>query len=425
MIAFASLFLALVLGVKPVEVVVGEGVAVVEIRLDGKALGTLRQAPWVMPCDFGSELAPRHLEAIAKDTQGRELSRVSQWINLPQPPAVASVVLEPRQPGKPRVAQIAWQSAAGAEPESVTASFDGEPLAVVDPRRIELPPADESQLHLVQVELHFEDHVSSRVDLTFGGAYVDEVSTEITALPVKAPKKLRRAPTADQAQGWFVKGGEALRVIAVEKETAEIVVVMGRPFPRFVEPGSVYKPPKSLFLSGDQRIRFVFPVPQETQGVDVTFNLFPVTQPFDGGLGDLYSLLTRIGHPKREREPRATSAVAIAGRVAYEGRHRRAVIFVPGSEQETLPGSLNPSQVRRYLERLHIPFVVWNPESRRPPELEPWGEIRDVGSIKQLSAAFQELSELLEQQWIVWLDGQHLPQEIELTSQAAGFALVR
>ncbi len=425
MIAFVSLFLSLILGVRPVEVVVGEGVAAVEIRLDGESVGSLRQAPWTLPCDFGTELAPRHLEAIARDQQGRELGRVSQWINLPQPRAVTSVALEPRQPGQPRVALISWQSAVGAEPESVTASFDGEPLTVVDPRRLELPPANEAQLHLLQVELRFEDHVSSRVDLTFGGAYVDEVSAEITALAVKATKKLRRPPTAAEAQDWFVKKGEALQVIAVEKETAEIVVVMGRTCPRFVAPGEAYKAPKSLSLSGDQRLRFVFTEPKKREGVGVTFDLFTLTQAFDGGLGDLYQLLTRISHPARERQPRPTSAVAIAGSVAYEGRRRRAVIFVPGSEQETGAGSLSPARVRRYLERLHVPFVVWNPESRRPGGLEAWGEIRDVGSLKQLSAAFEELSEQLDQQWIVWLDGQHLPQDIELTSQAAGIMLVR
>lgn len=425
MIAFASLFLSLILGVRPVEVVVGEGVAVVEVRLDGQLVGTLRQAPWRLPCDFGTELAPRHLEAIALDGGGTELGRISQWVNLPQPRAVASVALEPRQPGRPRVAQVSWQSAVGAEPEKVTASFDGEPMTVADPRRIELPPADESQLHLLQVELHFEDHVSSRVDLTFGGAYVDEVSTEITALAIEATNQPKRPLTVAAVKDWFVKDGKPLPVIAIEKESAELVVVMGRTFPRFVAPGEPYKAPKSLALPGDQRVRFVFTIPQQREGVDVTFDLFNVTQGFDGGLGDLYRLLTGIGHPPKDRQPRPTAAMAIAGRVAYEGRHRRAVVFVPGPDEETGPGELSPAQVRRYLERLRVPVVVWNPDSRRPPELEAWGEVRDVGSLKKLAAAFEELSAGLDRQWIVWLDGQHLPQDIELAPGAEGVALVR
>ncbi|MEM7353621.1 MAG: hypothetical protein AAF657_22680 [Acidobacteriota bacterium] len=423
MVAFASLFLALVIGVRPVEVVVGEGVASVELHLDGERIGTLEQAPWALPVDFGSELAPRQLEAIAFDSQQRELGRVSQWLNLPQPQAVTSVVLEPRQPGQPRVAQVSWQSAAGAEPKAVIATFDGEPLTVTDPRRIVLPPADESQLHLLNVELQFDNHVTSRIDLTFGGAYVDEVSTEITALAVRQTGKRRRPPTTAEAQDWFSKGGEPLKVIAIEKETAEVVVVMGRPFPRFIGPGEPYKTPKSLYLGGDQRLRFVFPVPEKAEGVDVTFDLFPVSPPYDGGLGDLYTLLTRIRDQPRDRAPRFTSAAAIAGRVAYEGRHRRAVVLIPSSDSAADESTLAPALVKRYLERLHVPLIVWDPESKSATELAAWGEVRKVGSIKQLVAAFDEISDLLAEQWIVWLDGQHLPQDIELAPSATGFTL--
>ena len=341
MIAFASLFLGLFFGVKPVEVVVGQGVATVELRLDGESLGTLRGAPWVKDCDFGTELAPRHLEAVAFDAEGRELGRVSQWLNLPQEAAVASVVLEPagddspaplRGDGKPRVARVSWESLAGAEPKSVSASLDGSPLAVSDPRRIELPAVDESQLHLLHVELEFEDHVASRVDLTFGGAYADEVSTEITALAIQATGKPRRPPNAGEAQGWFTKAGEPLEVITIEKGTAEIVVVGGRAFPRFVAPGEAYKPPKSLRLAVDQRLRFLSTVPQQTEGVATTFNLFPTSPAYDGALGDLYQLLTGVSFKSRDEPPRLNSAVAVAGLAAFRGRNRRAVVIVPSEK---------------------------------------------------------------------------------------------
>ena len=60
--------------------VVGEGVAAVELRLDGRRLGTMREAPWVMECDFGPEIAPQHLEAVALDGVGREVGRVDRAI---------------------------------------------------------------------------------------------------------------------------------------------------------------------------------------------------------------------------------------------------------------------------------------------------------------------------------------------------------
>ncbi len=424
MIAFASLFLGLFLGVKPVEVVVGSGVASVELRLDGESLGTLRGEPWIRECDFGSELAPRHLEAVAFDAAGTELGRVSQWLNLPQEPAVATVVLEPAEAGSPRVARVSWESSAGATPESVSASLDGVPLPVSDPRRIELPAVNEADLHLLHVELEFEDHVVSRVDLTFGGAYADQVSTEITALAIHATGKPRRPPTTATVRDWFEKRGEPLRVITLEKGTAEVVIVRDRAFPRFVVPGEATKIPKSLRLGGDQRLRFVSTTPEQSEGVGVTFNLFPTTSAYDGGLGDLYRLLTQVSFKARDDPPRLASAVAVAGLAVYRGRNRRAVVVVPSPKPHD-DSSLTPGQARRYLERLHVPLYVWNPEAGAAPHLDAWGEVRRTGNLKQLAAAFEELSELLDRQWIVWLDGRHLPQEIELSEQAEGFELLR
>ncbi len=432
MIAFASLFLGLFLGVKPVEVVVGQDVAAVELRLDGKRLGMMRAVSprrganattWIREVDFGDELAPQHLEAVALDAAGHELGRVSQWLNLPQEQAVASVVLEPATAGKPRVARVSWESSAGAEPKSVAASLDGAPLAFSDPRRIDLPAVDESYLHLLHVELEFEDHVTSQVDLTFGGAYADEVSTEITALAIRATGKSRRPPAVATAQDWFTKGGEPLRVITIEKGDAEVVVVRGRAFPRFVGPGEAYKPPKSLRL-GDRHLRFVSTVPEQTEGVATTFSLFPSSPPYDAALGDLYQLLTGVSFKARDEAPRLASAVAVAGLAAYRGRNRRAVVIVP-PEKPDADVSLTPAQARRYLERLAVPLFVWNPESGSASHLEPWGEVRKAGSLKQLAVAFEEVSALLDQQWIVWLDGRHLPQDIELSSAVKGFELLR
>ena len=279
-IAFASLFLGLVLGPRPVEMVVGEPVAAVELRLDGRLIGTVDEPPWRLVCDFGTELAPRHLEAVAHDAGGREVGRAEQWINLPQPRAVLNVVLEPRAAGEPRVARLSWESIAGAEPESVSASLDGVALSVGDPRRIALPAVDESQLHLLQIEMEFEGRVTSRVDVTFGGSYIEEISTELTALPLWATTS-QRPPTAATAEGWFLKHGEALRVIAVEKETAEAVVIMDRPFPRLFGPGEIYKSPKSLRLPAGLRLRFLTTISEESRGVATTFNLFPISPAYD------------------------------------------------------------------------------------------------------------------------------------------------
>ncbi len=423
MIAFASLFLGLVYGVEAVEVVVGDAVAAVELRLDGEAVRVLRQPPWRAECDFGSELAPRLLEAVAFDAEDRELGRASQWLNLPQPRAAVSVVLEPGSEGGGRVARLTWESAAGAEPESVAASLDGQPLPVNDPHRIALPPVNEKQLHLLHVELRFEGRVASRVDLTFGGAYADEVSTEITALPLVADSSRRRPPSLEEARSWFVKDGETLPVLAIEKETVEVVVVLDRAFPQLVEPGKRYKTPRPLYLAAAERFRFLATVAEQSEGVARTFELFPISPSYGGETGDLYSLLSRMRRLPETRPPRPAAAVAVAGLAAYEGRHRRAVVLVP-SQKPRVGEELDAAHVRRYLGRLGVPLYVWDPKSRPAPHLAEWGEVRTVSTLKQLADAFVELAGFLERQWIVWLDGRHLPQDVELAPQAEGFSLI-
>lgn len=427
MIAFASLFLGLVLGAKPVELVVGEGVAAVELRLDGQMVGELHDAPWILECNFGSELAPRHLEAVALDNTGRELGRVAQWLNLPQPRAVLTAVLEAAQEGRPRVALLSWESAAGAEPKSVEASLDGQPLVVPDPRRIVLPVTADDSLHLLQVEMKFEGWVTSRIDLTFGGSYADQVNTEMTALAIRAPANGSRRKSAGltvaSVAGWFRKGDEPLQVLAVEKDLAEIMVVLDRQFSRFVGPGEKYKPPKALRLDDDQRVRFVSSTPKTSQGVASTFELFPISPAYDGGVGDLYQLLTGLVRASQDRPPRRNAAVAVAALAAYESRRRRAVVLVPGQHQED--NKLEVAQVRRYLEHLRVPFRVWDPEPKPDRDLVSWGEVRSVSSLDKLAAAFEELEGELERQWIVWIDGKHLPQQVELTPAADGWTLAR
>ena len=112
-------------------------------------------------------------------------------------------------------------------------------------------------------------------------------------------------------EGWFLKRGEPLRVIAVEKESAEVVVIMDRAFPRLFGPGESYKSPKSLRLPGSLRLRFLISTSEESQGVATTFNLFPISQPYDGGLGDLYEMLTRASRPAQDGERRPIAAVAV------------------------------------------------------------------------------------------------------------------
>lgn len=424
MITFASLFLGLVLGPKPVEVVVGQGVAVVELRLDGQQVAMLEGPPWATVVDFGDELKPRLFEAVALDAGQGEVGRARQWLNLPTEAAVLGAVLEPRQEGQPRVVRLRWESAAGAEPTAVRATLDDRPLEVDDPRRLVLPQVDESTLHLLQVEMDFGRRTTSRVDVTFGGSYIDEVSTEITAIPLWATGKKAKAPTVGQTQGWFVKDGEPLPVIAIERGKAELMMVMARPFPYFGMPGEKIKIPKTLKLPAELQLRFLSTTPEESQGVSTTFDLFPISPAYDREVvDDLYKMLTGIVRPATEGEARPTGAVAVAGLAAYRGRQRRAVVLVPPTSWAD--DKMTPAQVRSYLDALRVPLEVWNIESGSTRQLAPWGEVRSTGNLADLAKAYQDLMADLDRQWVVWIDGRHLPQDIELAPGVKGWSLER
>ncbi len=114
----------------------------------------------------------------------------------------------------------------------------------------------------------------------------------------------------------------------------------------------------------------------------------------------------------------------MAGLAAYEGRHRRAVVLIPGSRPPA-DEALTPDRVRRYLDRLGVPLFVWEPETRSSPHLAVWGEVRTVTSLEQLAAAYAELSDHLARQWVVWLEGRHLPQAVTLRPEVTDFALLR
>jgi hypothetical protein len=125
-----------------------------------------------------------------------------------------------------------------------------------------------------------------------------------------------------------------------------------------------------------------------------------------------------------ERPRRFADAVALAGLRAFGGYSRRAVVLVLGSDvsDESL---YKPGAVRRYLELLRVPLFVWSlaPPEKRSRAFADWGEIADVSSMNGLEHAVDKLHDELEHQSIVWLEGRHLPQDIELTGAADGMTL--
>jgi hypothetical protein len=458
-VAFATLFLGLVIGLQPVELVVGEGVARVELVLDGAVVAETAGPPWRIACDFGAELAPHRLEAVARDASGGELGRAVQWINLPRPEAEVTVVLEGGEGGRGAVARLAWESLGSREPRAVAASFDGRPLPAADPRAIALPPHDPGQLHFLRVELEFSANLSAVAELVFGGAYRGQAATELTAVPLLVENRRARHEAAAMA-GWFRAGGAELTPIAVEEGPAEVVVVMDRaaqetlrelsgrwapgsagasvqvdPRAPLATPGLRQVRPSpaaalaalrhSMRLGDGQVLHFLWPFSRSLEGRRVRYETFARSEdhpPAHGGV--LWLLAAAHQPPFAPSEQRLADAVAVAGTsVAARGRRRAVVLLLSEAPADT--SQLPPAAVRGFLARLGVPLFVWSVGEASGAVAGDWGPVRSVRRQHWFREAVDDLADTLAHQRIAWLEGLHLPQEVALSEAARGLRLVR
>lgn len=419
MIAFATLLLGIVYGAETLQFTVGDDVAEVVLMLDGEEITRLRAAPWRARVDLGPRPRPRHLEAIAFDGEGQELGRAVQWINLPRPAAETSVVVEPNPDGG-AVAHLSWESLAGAEPIRVEASFDGRPLDAGDPRAIRLPAFDDGALHFFRVELFFNETVSAVIERTLGGTYTDTVVTELTAIPIRVEKGKKKV-VKDQLVGRLSAGPKTLRPVAVEKGSALVVMVVDRDVYPQLEAMIGRRMSRQqrafarrwLALDPGDHLRFLWTVPQRHAGAARTYDLFNLSETFDANADGVFVLMRDAPRPRytAQGSQRIADAVANAGIEAGSRRRARAVVLVVSGDVEDR-SALRPEQVRPYLEDIQVPFEVWSLEAK--PEPGPWGEARSISQPLRLEKAVKDLLARLRRQRIVWVEGTHLPQQVEI-----------
>ncbi len=431
MIEFITLLLgALVAEPTQIRLQVHRDVVAVDLRLDGRSLGTLREAPWELEVDFGEELLPHRLEAVAFAGNGKEIGRARQWVNLaPKGSGVAIVLDRDRSTGSV-TARLSWESLSqDNEPVTATVLFDGEALAVDDPRVIELPAHDPERLHHLEVELEFPGALRSTAEITFGGHYGDTVSSELTAFAI-ALEPRRELPAVEEMQGWFLSQNRSapdlpLPVHSAEKGLAEIVFVLSpsareflRPYPR--RDG---KPPRPL-LSKDHRLRFVGVHPVLVTRDEGPFVVFPRSAEVRTRVVGLRRILSTLELPVGPpEEARIADAVAVAGSFAHQSGRRRAVVLIATGDSEDA-SQFSPVRVRRYLESLGVPFRVWNPELGRK-EAGRWGAASNISTNSLLDGAYRELRKALDRQRIVWLSGSYLPQTLVVAPKVEGVRALR
>ena len=443
MIAFATLFLGLVTGVVPLNFLVEGPVAEVRLQMDGKDMGTVQGPPWTLTVDFGRELMPRELVARALDGEGNEIATARQMVNLPKPPAEVDVVLERDKKGNPVAATYAGSSLVASKPAKVAVTFDGKPLSPSEDRRVELPPYEPTEPHVLSVELEFSPAIRSRADVVFGGGSTSMATSELTAVPVRT-RQASALLKASNLSGAFSRSGSPLPVAAVEEGPALVCVVRapavalalstlgtggkktvpqspGKGLPGYDRDASRGE----MTLGKGDRLRFLWPV-TSVKNAAPGAQLFDQSRDFDVGESGVHWLLTRVEHPgPLSGSLRLADAAAVAGLEAAASSSRRAVVLVLGDEGRD--GSrYTAAAVREYLAAIRVPLFVWSLRGlSTQPLAGDWGAVEDVSSTKNLSRAVERLKTELSRQHIVWVEGRHLPQQIELSGKAEGVEIAR
>jgi hypothetical protein len=420
MIEFATFFLGLVLGIHRVEVVAAPQVARVDFVLDGKSAAEVRQAPWRTSVDLGPTLAPHELVAIAFDEKGREIGRVRQWLNLARPPAEAAIVLMGGVNGKGRRAHVSWEAAARAAPRDWTVTLDGRVLAVPDPKAFDLPPCAADQVHVLRVELDFDQGVSTVAEVVFGAGNRDATGSELTAALVRLEPG-KRMPPVVALDGVFSDGAERLHVVAVEEGPADVLFVVDGSA-RFdldhLQTGGLLNRRGRFALRKQDRLRIVWPDPEERQRPGgPTYQVFPMSGDLTPASGGVLWQLTAVRRAPAVARQRLAEAVGVAAVSATARNLRRAVVLILGSEPDD-QSDFEADEARRFLERLGVPLLVWSvAPAGTGLRVESWGEIVDVSTLARFGKAVEQLGSLLERERIVWVEGRHLPQNISVAAR--------
>jgi len=318
---------------------------------------------------------------------------------------------------------------------SIDLTLDGEPLTVDGSGRAALPPKDLGSLHVLSAELWFPPGVTAHRDVAYGGQYGSEVSTELTALPVRV-RPGAALPPAPGLAGWFALGGRPLTADAVENGPGKVIVVRV-PLGEEISNKLVASNRRQSYLDfrdkmrlgPEDRVRFLSLASSPYRQSKIPAELFGLSReltPKDGGVFWLLSGYTYL-NPPRAGDQRIADAVAVAGLQAAAENDRRAVVLVLGGHEQDA-SRYDPAVVRRYLAAVHVPLFVWSlygaGNAAARAWMESWGKVEDISTLPRLEAAVSRLKAELDSQRIVWLDGRHLPQVIALGPAAKGVEIV-
>ena len=436
MITFLTLYFGLLVGPRQFELSVPEAAARVEILLDGEVQTELTAPPWEFEVDLGPSPLPHELTAVAYDLDGEPLGRTFQRLNVPRPPVEVVIALE-GEDGRVEAARLAWEAAADEALTGVRVRLDGRKIPVEDPTYIPLPELDLGRFHHLSAEVTFKGRLRTQASVVFGGTYVDEVDTELTAVAVERLGGTGDAlPAPAEAAGWFHRRGARLPVFAVERPPAEVMLVRdlasGKRLRKFVGglaaagAGGMAQVPGArdrlvdrrarelgIGLSGDDWLRIMATQPERRPETGKVFfsaseDVLEMARTLGMGVAGLQIRADDRG--ERLADAVAASALEISG-----GGRRRVVLLVVDPRTPDV-SAFEPGEAKRYLNAMRVPLEVWTAGDPGAVRLI-WGTARDISRPRRLATAVEALESRLDRQLVVWLEGRLLPSEIEITPE--------
>ena len=417
-LVFVTVFLGLVAGRQPVEMLVPADVAKVELRLDGRAVATMTAPPWRATVDFGDELLPHRLEAVALDGSGETIASALQKVNASNPPKELQLALD-ESGGRSR-ARILWSHLDATKPEEIKARIDGKPVEVARDLSIALPVKSDDRVHLLEVSVRTAKQESD-AQLVFGAMFTGTSTSELTALPVRL-----RAKNARLEDVICTAGDQAVRAVAVDDLPAQVIIVrdpsttetaarlsiVGRRQMNTMAMGVAGE--GSMYLALGDQVRFLWPVGRAGEG-GVRSILFPPSRWYSAADNlDVHTLLTALSVPLTAKDKQYADAVAVAALQAAQSQRPRAVVLVIGSDYRDA-SRLTPAAARTYAKRLGVPLYVWSLAPTPPAE---WGVATEIGTVEKLRSAIGLLRRDLDAQRVLWVEGDYLAHEVAVKSEA-------
>ncbi len=431
MIEFATLFVSLVVGIHPVEVVLTEPVASVEFLLDGRSIGVVAEPPWRIDCNFGRAPLPHELLAVARNKTDGEVSRARQLINLPRSSSELKIVLTGPAESSPSGARLIIGKPLFVETEHIVVEFDGIPLQLNQDLSLSFPEFDTSVAHVLAAEVGFSDGSAAHSAVSFSLGASGVAETQLTAIPIVVSGG--DEPTLESLQDTFLAKNLIVNTKAIGRPGGRVIMIRDisasedlRRLGEFRDQRVSHTRRSEIWngaMVGGGRdleqtmFRIAEPIPTifEASGKSLA-RTFWVSPPFRIEPAGLDWCATHVFPRPRDltgghQDQQVADGVAIAGlQAAGSGRPRAVVVVVGDKEPDTSLFGIEAT--KQFLRAINVPLVVW---STKPAAAERWQATAKVTNPKQLKSAAGAVMALVESQWIAWVEGLHMPNDITVS----------